>query len=136
MSRNAPLPASLADRIRLKRIYLAAHASDGKRVLVDRLWPRGMSKDRARLHDWNKTVAPSQELRVWFHADRDRWEEFRARYVKELEARHEAIRELADLARDDIVTLVTAAKDADHNHTTVLRDHLRAWIRAREAGKP
>lgn len=134
MTRAPALPAAHADRILLKRIYLAADAADGKRVLVDRLWPRGVSRERARLHDWNKDVAPSPNLRTWFHADRDRWEEFRARYEKELDGRDDAIRRLADLARDDLVTLVYAAKDRDHNHARVLRDHLRAWIMAREPG--
>lgn len=127
------LPADRADRIRLKRIYLPPEDSDGERVLVDRLWPRGVSKDRARLHDWDKEIAPSPDLRAWFHADRDRWPEFRARYEKELEGKNDATRRLADLAEGGIVTLVYAAKDENRNHAAVLRDHLRAWIRARDA---
>lgn len=75
-----PIPDTLGERIRVKRIYRAARVSDGKRILVDRLWPRGVAKDRARLFDWCKDIAPSDALRHWFHANPDQWQDFVTRY--------------------------------------------------------
>lgn len=75
-----PIPDTLGERIRVKRIYRAARVSDGKRILVDRLWPRGVAKDRARLFDWCKDIAPSDTLRHWFHANPDQWQDFVTRY--------------------------------------------------------
>lgn len=113
-----------AQRIRIKRIYEAAHPSDGKRILVDRLWPRGLSKDRAQLTSWSKELAPSEELRNWFHAHCDRWKEFTSRYIDELADKEELLRELSNEARDHPVTLLFASKDEVHNNAVVLRDLL------------
>ena len=111
--------------IRLKRIYDDAEADDGRRVLVDRLWPRGIAKDDARLDEWCKAVAPSDELREWFHEDRDeRWEEFRKRYREELGEAGEDLDRLAEAARDEGLTLLTAAKDRERNHAVVLEEVL------------
>jgi uncharacterized protein YeaO (DUF488 family) len=103
--------------IRLKRIYDTAADDDGCRVLVDRLWPRGVSREDARLDEWCKSVAPSNDLRKWFHEDVDeRWEQFRSKYAGEL-------RNLEDEAG---LTLLTAAKNRERNHAVVLRSLLEA----------
>lgn len=99
-----------AGRIRIKRIYRAARVSDGKRILVDRLWPRGVAKDRARLFDWCKDIAPSDTLRHWFHGDPDQWQAFTMRYQAELAAHDDLVRELAGYAREGVVTLLYASK--------------------------
>ncbi|MDT8450870.1 MAG: DUF488 family protein [Wenzhouxiangellaceae bacterium] len=111
--------------IRLKRIYDEFSEGDGKRVLVDRLWPRGISKQDAALDEWCKEVTPSDELRKWFHDDpENRWPEFRERYREELaEATYELDR-LAEMADDPGLTLLTAAKNRERNHTVVLKEDL------------
>lgn len=125
MPPRPPLPDDPAQRIRIKRIYRAARLSDGKRILVDRLWPRGVAKERARLFDWCKEIAPSDGLRHWFHADPGRWEEFAARYRAELAEKDALVRELAGYAQEGAVTLLYGAKDEEHNNAVVLRDYLR-----------
>ncbi|KAB2940716.1 MAG: DUF488 domain-containing protein [Hyphomicrobium sp.] len=111
-------------RVQIKRIYEPPTPSDGFRVLVDRLWPRGISKERAGLHLWMKTIGPSNELRRWFGHDPKRWMEFQRRYRVEL---HEHATELHDLrsrARKGTVTLLFGARDVEHNEAVVLRDIL------------
>lgn len=120
-----PIPGAAADRIRVKRIYRAARVSDGNRVLVDRLWPRGMSKDRARLHSWCREIAPSDELRRWYHAHPDQWEDFATRYRDELALKGDLARDLAGLAADGVLTLLYASTAEERNNAIVLRDHLR-----------
>jgi len=110
-----------AANLRLKRAYEPADESDGLRILVDRLWPRGVSKARARIDRWLKEVAPSAELRTWFGHDPARWDEFRNRYLVELNAHREQIEELRRLARSGRVTLVYSARDEQHNDAVVLR---------------
>jgi len=110
--------------IRVKRIYEEPAADDGQRVLVDRLWPRGISKETAALDAWLKDVAPSDALRKWYHANLDRWEEFRDRYLAELDERTEPLDELRDRARQGTVTLLFAARQTDRNHATVLKELL------------
>lgn len=108
----------------IKRIYEDASTSDGYRVLVDRIWPRGVSKDTADIGVWCKEVAPSNELRTWFGHQPERFAEFRERYGKEL-ADNPAMEELRGLVRKHAtVTLVYSAKDTEHNQAVVLRDHL------------
>lgn len=124
-----PVPDSAADRIRVKRIYRAARVSDGKRILVDRLWPRGMSKDRARLHSWCREIAPRDELRRWYHAHPDRWDEFVDRYQHELTLKDDLARNLADMALGGVLTLLFASSAETHNNATVLRDHLRQHLK-------
>jgi len=121
---------NLADRIRVKRIYRAAQASDGRRILVDRLWPRGISKDSADLFAWEKEIAPSDALRRWFHADLHRWEEFELRYPQELDAMPDLVAKVAGYAADGVVTLLYAAKDEERNHALVLQDYLRRSLQA------
>lgn len=111
--------------IHLKRIYDEASAADGKRVLVDRLWPRGILKKDAMLDEWCKQITPSNDLRKWFHENpEDRWPEFRDRYATELHAAKADLDRLADIAAGPGLTLLTAAKDREHNHTVVLKDIL------------
>lgn len=109
--------------IKLKRAYEAPAKSDGMRILVDRLWPRGLSKARAAIDHWLKEVAPSNELRQWFGHDPERWPEFQKRYRAELKD-NPALAELRTLARKGAVTLVYAAKDELHNQAVVLRQVL------------
>lgn len=109
--------------IKLKRAYEAPAQSDGMRILVDRLWPRGLSKARAAIDHWLKEVAPSNELRQWFGHDPEKWPEFRKRYRAELKD-NPALAELRDLSRKGTVTLVYSAKDELHNQAVVLRQVL------------
>jgi uncharacterized protein YeaO (DUF488 family) len=110
--------------IKLKRAYAAPAAEDGTRVLVDRLWPRGLRKQDARIDHWLKEIAPSSELRKWFGHDVARWSDFRQRYTAELRRHPEQLEELRRLARRGTVTLVYAARDEEHNDAVVLRDAL------------
>lgn len=118
----APQKVSVA----LKRAYDEPAASDGTRVLVERLWPRGLSKERAHIDLWLKDVAPSTELRQWFHHDPQKFPEFRCRYETELqsEAAQEALTKLLDIAKQGQLTLVFAAHDAAYSNAVVLHDLL------------
>ncbi|MGA8041902.1 MAG: DUF488 domain-containing protein [Terracidiphilus sp.] len=114
--------------IQLKRAYDPPGAADGKRILVERLWPRGMRKEALQLDGWVKDVAPSTELRQWFHADSARWPEFRHRYLAELTLNGEACAGLLDAARSGTVTLLYAAHDTEHNSAVVLREFLERKV--------
>lgn len=109
---------------KLKRAYESPEPDDGKRVLVERLWPRGVSRKKAALDLWLKEVAPSSGLRKWFGHDPGKWEEFCRRYRQELEGEGEAIQRLRELGRGNPVTLVYAARDPVHNSAQVLK----AWL--------
>ncbi len=113
--------------VRLRRVYDDPSPEDGTRVLVDRIWPRGLAKARARIDEWVKAVAPSTELRRWYGHDPGRFEEFHRRYSAELAEpeRQAALLHLRELARSGPLTLVTATRDLDHSQATVLADHLR-----------
>jgi uncharacterized protein YeaO (DUF488 family) len=111
-----------AKNVTLKRAYEPAEAPDGTRVLVDRLWPRGVSKEHAALDQWMKEIAPSTELRKWFGHDPHRWVEFCRRYSDELHQNAGLLSELRSLARKRPVTLVYSAHDEVHNDAIVLRD--------------
>ncbi|MEO7940124.1 MAG: DUF488 domain-containing protein [Burkholderiaceae bacterium] len=113
-----------AANVRLKRAYEPATADDGTRVLIDRLWPRGVSKDAAALDLWLKDVAPTTALRKWFGHDPARWAAFQQRYADELQQHPEAFEQLRGLARQGLVTLVFAARDEQHNDAVVLRSLL------------
>lgn len=108
----------------LKRAYEPAAAEDGCRVLVERLWPRGVSKQRAAIDAWLKDVAPSTELRKWYGHDPDRWEEFRRRYWDELRSNRQAVDELRKKEREGKVTLIYAAHDEQHNGALALKQFL------------
>jgi uncharacterized protein YeaO (DUF488 family) len=114
--------------VQARRVYDQAAPSDGKRVLVDRLWPRGLAKDRAHLDEWLKAVAPSDELRRWYGHDPAKFAEFRRRYLDELDEpeRAEALRSLRELAQSGPVTLLTATKDLEHSQAEVLAQLLRS----------
>lgn len=110
--------------VKLKRAYEAADAEDGTRVLIDRLWPRGVSKDAAAIDLWLKDLAPSTELRKWFGHDPARWAEFQERYTAEVRGHSEPFEQLRDLARKGRVTLVYSAHDEKHNDAVVLHSLL------------
>ena len=117
----------MAGGFRVKRAYDEPSADDGKRVLVDRLWPRGVTKEHAQLDEWDKEIGPSTELRQWFHADPDtRYPEFAARYAAELDTpeRQTLVDRLRADAAKGPVTLVTAAKDFEHSHIRTLVNRL------------
>jgi uncharacterized protein YeaO (DUF488 family) len=113
-----------ADRIKLKRAYEAPTPEDGTRILIDRLWPRGVKKADAAIDEWMKEIAPSTELRKWFGHDPGRWEEFRRRYQTEIRQRTHEFDRLRALAQRGRVTLVFSARDEAHNDAVVLRDLL------------
>ena len=118
----------MAGGFRIKRVQEEPSAEDGRRVLVDRLWPRGVSKERAHLDEWAKDVAPSDELRRWYHQDPEhRRDEFAERYDAELESdeRRGAVDDLRTQAAKQTVTLLTATKDVEHSHVPVLLRHLK-----------
>ena len=110
--------------IRTRRIYDPPTAQDGTRILVDGLWPRGVSKQQARLDGWWRTLAPGKELRQWFAHDLSRWEGFKARYFTELDAKQEALSALAETSRGGRLTLLFAARDPVHNNAVALREYL------------
>jgi len=112
--------------IRLKRVYEPAASEDGARFLVERLWPRGVSKTSLRLDGWLKDVAPSDELRRWFAHDPRKWREFRRRYFDELDANASAWEPILQAARRGEVTLIYSARDNEHNSAVALRDYLDA----------
>jgi uncharacterized protein YeaO (DUF488 family) len=109
--------------IRVKRVYASAAKDDGQRILVDRIWPRGLKKDEARIDRWLKDVAPSSELRRWFGHDPARWDEFKARYARELKGQP-LVAELRSLAQSGTVTLLFAARDEAHNNAVALKEIL------------
>ncbi len=113
-----------ASHLQLKRAYEKPAPDDGTRILIDRLWPRGIKKADAALDEWMKELAPSTELRRWFGHDPERWQEFRERYIAELHEHAEAFERLRALARKGKVTLVYAAHDEAHNDAVVLRELL------------
>ncbi len=113
-----------ASRLRLKRAYEPVAPDDGIRILVDRLWPRGLSKEKASLDEWEKDIAPSTELRKWFGHDPGRWTEFQRRYRAELRQHADTLKRIRELATAHTVTLVYGAKDEEHNDAVVLKDVL------------
>lgn len=110
--------------VRIKRVYDEPAAEDGKRIFVDRLWPRGIAREMARIDEWLKEIAPSSELRRWFGHDPARWDEFRERYRQELEAKAEILDHLRSMAKKGTVTLLFAARDEEHNNAVALREML------------
>jgi uncharacterized protein YeaO (DUF488 family) len=110
--------------LQVKRVYDTPSSEEGYRVLVDRLWPRGLKREAALVHSWLKEIAPSDELRRWFGHDPERWKEFQARYGKELAAQEPLWRELLQRARKGRVTLLYSAKDTQHNNAVALKSFL------------
>ncbi|HVN24746.1 MAG TPA: DUF488 domain-containing protein [Syntrophorhabdales bacterium] len=110
----------------IKRVYDVPTRQDGKRILVDRLWPRGVKKDPKVVDDWMKEIAPSDDLRKWFSHDPAKWVEFKRRYKKELETKRELVEQLRRQARGGQLTLLYAAKDTEHNNAVVLKEIIAA----------
>ena len=120
----------------LKSVYSEPQPEDGLRFLVDRLWPRGMSRERLKIDAWLNELAPSNELRLWFGHEPEKWEEFRRRYLSELTEREETVAELLVKIRAGRATLLFAARDQQHNNAVVLRDYLeRALASIARQGK-
>ncbi|GMW01640.1 MAG: hypothetical protein AMXMBFR84_27770 [Candidatus Hydrogenedentota bacterium] len=111
--------------LRVKRIYEPPSNQDGLRILVDRLWPRGLNKETCKLDNWLKEVAPSDKLRRWFGHDPARWEEFQRRYFEELDERPDVRQAVKELAREKTVTLLYAAHDPQHNNAVALKNYLQ-----------
>jgi uncharacterized protein YeaO (DUF488 family) len=112
--------------IKLKRAYEPVSRADGTRFLVERLWPRGISKDKLHLDGWLKEVGPSTELRKWFGHDPEKWAQFRRRYFRELDSHEESWRPILSAARAGTVTLVYSSHDEEHNNAVALREYLQA----------
>jgi uncharacterized protein YeaO (DUF488 family) len=116
-------------QIKTKRVYEGKTQADGFRVLVDRVWPRGVSKQRAQVDLWLKTVAPSTELRKWFDHDPKKWSTFKKRYFAELDDGPVGLDQLLGQASDRVVTLVFSARDFQHNQAVALREYLEVFLR-------
>jgi len=112
-------------RLHIKRIYEPAAEGDGKRILVDRLWPRGVNKSDAHVDIWLKDIAPSTDLRRWFGHDPNKWDEFRQRYRDELKNNAAAVHALKEQIEKSMVTLLYGARDREHNNAVVLMDFIR-----------
>ena len=110
--------------VKIKRIYDPVSSDDGKRILIDRLWPRGVKKEEAKIDEWLRDVAPSDELRKWFSHDPSKYQEFKKRYVKELEKKSELVEKVKKEAKKETVTLLFSAKDTEHNNATALKEIL------------
>ena len=115
--------------IRIKRVYEAKDKSGGKTFLVDRLWPRGISKSDIALDGWLKEVAPSNELRLWFHHEPERWGGFENRYRQELDSKPETWEPILEAARKDDITLLYSAKDIMHNNAIILKEYIEERLK-------
>lgn len=111
-------------KIAIKRVYEKPTKADGKRILVDRLWPRGLTKEKAAIDLWLKDIAPTTDLRKWFGHDPDKWKEFQKRYRQELKKNKEQVSLLDEQLKNNVVTLVYGAKDEEHNEALVLKE----WV--------
>lgn len=116
------------DLVQVRRIYEDTTATVGSRVLVDRIWPRGVSRERAHLDAWIKDVAPSAELRKWYHANPQAWDEFRQKYHQELDRKEDAVSFLLDLIKKGGATLLYSSTDTERNNAIALRDYLVAKL--------
>lgn len=119
----------MATEIQVKRVYEPAGPQDGVRVLVDRLWPRGLSKEQVKADLWLKEIAPSTELRKWFHQNMQQWAEFQRRYLAELDDQPEAVTKLLELAKENRLTLLFSSREADSNHALMLKEYLFSRIK-------
>ena len=131
----ARLICRIRDMLQLKRAYEPATASDGKRILVDRLWPRGVRKANAAIDEWMREIAPSAGLRRWFGHEPKKWSEFRRRYKRELREHEDLLSGLASLASRGRVTLVFGARDEQHNDAVVLAAVIRARLEHRSGAR-
>jgi len=110
--------------IRLKRVYEQANKQDGKRILVERLWPRGLKKEDANIDDWLKDIAPSTDLRKWFAHDPVKWEQFKKKYWRELDKNNAAVEQILELCSNGPVTFLFAARKIEHNNAVALKEYL------------
>lgn len=118
-------------KILLKRIYEEMSESDGYRIFLDRLWPRGQRKEDAKFDEWRKDITPSKELRQWFHEDTDlRWEVFEGRYQMEIKQNPDFIPFLREIERHPVVTFLTASKDIQHSHLVILKEVVEDFIKS------
>ena len=120
------------NELRIKRAYRAARVSDGARILVDRVWPRGMTSARLRIAEWLKEIAPTADLRRWFDHDPTKWDDFRAAYFRELDGKHQEVSRILELLEDGPVTLIYGAKDKILNNAAALKEYLEITLRERE----
>ena len=118
--------------VKIKRVYDKPSRDDGKRILIDRLWPRGLRKEEARIDEWLKEVAPSNELRKWFNHDPDKWEEFKKRFFAELEGRQDMVDGIIGSARKGTVTLLFGSKEERFNNAVALQEYVDSRITAAE----
>lgn len=114
-------------KIQIKRVYDAPSKDDGCRILVDRIWPRGVSKEEAKLDDWKKDLAPSTDLREWFDHDPEKFKSFSDKYRKELRNNTDDLEKICEKTKDKTVTLVYGAKDTEHNQAVVLKEMLEKF---------
>jgi uncharacterized protein YeaO (DUF488 family) len=112
--------------IKIKRVYDPSEPEDGKRILIDRLWPRGIKKEDLKMDEWLEEIAPSDKLRKWFSHDPKKYQEFKKRYTKQLEDKSEIQKRIKSEARKGRVTILFSAKDTEHNNATVLKECLSA----------
>jgi uncharacterized protein YeaO (DUF488 family) len=110
--------------VKIKRIYDPASRADGRRIYIDRLWPRGMKKEDAKMDEWLKELSPSDTLRKWYAHDPERYAEFKRRYIGELKLQRETLAKLRKAAKKQTITLLFSAKDAEHSNATVLKEVL------------
>ena len=121
--------------IKIKRVYEPPSHDDGKRILIDRLWPRGLKKEDAHFDAWVKDIAPSAELRTWFGHDPKKWEEFKRRFFKELQGKREAVDGIVSLAKKGTVTLLFGSKEERFNNAVALKEYIEARMSASERKK-
>lgn len=120
----------MSSKIEIKRIYEKPSPKDGLRILVDRLWPRGISKENAHIDHWQKELAPTGALRKWFNHEPEKWEGFKRKYIKELEMNQDLVKEFIDLLKNKpVVTLLYSAKDEKHNQAVVLHHYLQKLLK-------
>ena len=115
--------------IKLKRVYETVEDDNGYRVLVERLWPRGISKDKASLNEWMKEISPSPELRKWYAHDVEKWLEFKQKYIEELSQKSELVEEILIHSQQGTMTLIYSAHDEQHNSALVLKEYLEGFYR-------
>jgi len=116
-------------KIQTKRIYAAAETEDGQRILIDRLWPRGISKDKADVSHWAKLIAPSDELRKWYDHDHEKWEEFRLRYFAELDSNADEVQEFVSMLASDTVTFVYSSRETEFNNAVALKEYVEKHLK-------
>jgi uncharacterized protein YeaO (DUF488 family) len=112
--------------VRIKRVYDDPKRGDGARILVDRIWPRGLSKDKARVDRWLKEIAPSTRLRKWFGHDPEKWTEFKRKYFNELDAKEDLVRWIVEKSKEKRVTLLYGAKDEKNNNAVALKEYIES----------